>query len=64
MRTIFSFEKLKGRDHSEDLGVKGKIILERNLGIVGWMHVAQYRSQWRTVRILRVPLKAENFLTR
>jgi hypothetical protein len=31
-RTIFSIEKLKGRDQLEDLGVDGKIILEWILG--------------------------------
>jgi hypothetical protein len=28
MRLIFSLENLKGRDHSEDLGVDGKIKLK------------------------------------
>jgi len=28
MHTIFWLENLKGRDHSEDLGVDGRIILE------------------------------------
>jgi hypothetical protein len=32
MHTKFSLENLKGRDHSEDLGVDGKIILEWTLG--------------------------------
>jgi hypothetical protein len=32
MHTEYWFEKLKGRDHSEDLGVDGKIILEWILG--------------------------------
>jgi hypothetical protein len=32
MRTIFWLEKLKGRDHSKDLGVNGRIILEWLLG--------------------------------
>jgi hypothetical protein len=32
MRTRFWFESLKGRDHSEDLGVDGKIILKLILG--------------------------------
>jgi hypothetical protein len=32
MRTTFRLENLKGRDHSEDLGVNGNIILERILG--------------------------------
>jgi hypothetical protein len=32
MHTIFWFENLKGRDHLEDLGMDGKIILEWILG--------------------------------
>jgi hypothetical protein len=32
MRTIFLLENLKGRYHSEDLGVDGKIISECMLG--------------------------------
>jgi hypothetical protein len=30
--TLFSLENLKGRDHSEDLGVDGRIIFEWFLG--------------------------------
>jgi hypothetical protein len=32
MHTIFWFEDMKGREHSEDLGVDGEIILEYILG--------------------------------
>jgi hypothetical protein len=32
MHTTFWSEKLKGRGHSEDLDIHGKIILEWNLG--------------------------------
>jgi hypothetical protein len=32
MHTIFSLENVKARDHSEDLGVYGRIILEWILG--------------------------------
>jgi hypothetical protein len=32
MDTIFWSENLKGRDHSEDLGVDGEIILDWTLG--------------------------------
>jgi hypothetical protein len=35
MHTKFWFVNLKGRDHSEDLGVDGKIILEWILGKIG-----------------------------
>jgi hypothetical protein len=35
MDTILCLETLKGRDHLEDLGVDGKIILERTLGKEG-----------------------------
>jgi hypothetical protein len=35
MRTKFWSENLKGRDHSEDLGIDGKIILEWILGKQG-----------------------------
>jgi hypothetical protein len=32
MHTVFCLENLKGKDHSEDLGIDGKIILECILG--------------------------------
>jgi hypothetical protein len=32
MRTKFWLENLRGRDHLEDLGLDGKIILDRILG--------------------------------
>jgi hypothetical protein len=35
MRTKFWSENLKGRDHSEDMGIDGKIILQRMLGKYG-----------------------------
>jgi len=35
MHTKFWSEDLKGRDHSEDLGVDGKLILVRILGEIG-----------------------------
>jgi hypothetical protein len=35
MHTVFWLENLKGRDHSEDLGVDGRIILEWILGKYG-----------------------------
>jgi hypothetical protein len=71
MHTRFWLEILKGRNHSEELGVDGKIILEWILGkwwnAVDWFHLAHNRGQWRalvnTVMDLRVPEKAENFLS-
>jgi hypothetical protein len=56
-------ENLKGRDHLEDIGVDGKIILEMDLREIGWegvdwIHLVQERDQWRasvsTVMNLRV----------
>jgi hypothetical protein len=48
-------EKPEEKDHSEDLGVDRKIILEWILGI----HLTQDRDQWRTLvnaaMNLRVP---------
>jgi hypothetical protein len=35
MHTTFWLKNLKGKDHSEDLGVGGKIILERIFGKLG-----------------------------
>jgi hypothetical protein len=64
MRKIFWLENLRGREHSEDIGVDGKIILEWMLGkqdgkYVDWMHLVQDRDQWRdcvnTVMNFRVP---------
>jgi hypothetical protein len=55
---------MKGRDHSEDLGVERRKILEwiiRKIGweVVDWIHLAQVRDHWRalvnTVMKLRVP---------
>jgi hypothetical protein len=46
MRAVFWLESVKGRDHLEDLGVDGKIILEwifgkESGGVIDWMHVTQ-----------------------
>jgi hypothetical protein len=52
IRTIFWLEKLNERDHLEDLGVDGKIILEwtdGNTVDVDWIHLAQNRGQWQAV---------------
>jgi hypothetical protein len=72
MHTKFLSENLKGRDHSEDLGVDGKIILEwilRELGWKGvdWIYLAQDRDRWRallnTIINIHFPLKVGDFLT-
>jgi hypothetical protein len=58
---VFWLENLKGRDHSEDLGVDGKIMTEGILGweSMGWIYLAHERDQWcailKTVINLRVP---------
>jgi hypothetical protein len=40
---------LEARDHSEDLGLNGNIILQRILGkqceVVDWIHLAQDKDQ-------------------
>jgi hypothetical protein len=55
---------MKGRDHSEDLGVdwEDNIRMDfREIGseVVDWMHLANYKDQWRAlvnmVMHLRVP---------
>jgi hypothetical protein len=71
MCTKFWSKNLKGRDHSEDSGVDGEMILEWILEKwLGWCeldHVALDRDQWRdlvnTIMNLRVPSKARKFLT-
>jgi len=60
--------KPEGKNHSEDLGVDGEIILEwivgnRGAGGRGLDASALWRALVNTVVNLRVPLKAENFLT-
>jgi hypothetical protein len=56
----FLWGNLKGWEHAEDLGVYGKIILER-IGWEGvdWIHSGKGRDQWRAlvniVMNLRVP---------
>jgi hypothetical protein len=69
MHIIFLSENLKGRDHSEDIGSDGKIMLKWILGEIGWegvdwMHLAQDRDQWQglvnTEMDLWFPRKAGN----
>jgi hypothetical protein len=72
MRNIYKFwaENLKGRNHSEDLGIDGRNIRMDLTGteweVVDWIHLAQDRDQWRAlvnmVMNLQAPKKAGNFL--
>jgi hypothetical protein len=56
-----------GRNHSEDLGVGGRIILNGRYEGAEWIHLAKDRAQWRahlnTAVNLLVSQKAGNFLT-
>jgi len=61
---VIKWENLKERDHAEDLGINGKIVLECILGKYGgkvWpgYTLAHDKDQWRdlvnTVMNLRVP---------
>jgi hypothetical protein len=71
MHTVFWLENLKGRDHSEDLGIDGDNIRMdvREIGWKGvdWLHLDQDRDQWlavmNTIMNVRVPYKAGNFFT-
>jgi hypothetical protein len=49
MRTKFWLETLKGREHSEELGVDGWIMYLKETGfeVVDKIHVAQDRDQWQ-----------------
>jgi len=54
MRIVFWLQNLKRRDHSEHLGIDGRIIWEqilRNYGgeCVDWMHLHHGRDQWRAI---------------
>jgi hypothetical protein len=51
---------MKGRDHSEDLGVDTKVDLKHIwYEVVDWIHLAEDRDKWvvlvNTVLNLRVP---------
>ena len=60
------------RDHLEDPGIDGRIILRwifrKCCGGMDWIDLAQDRDRWRAVvnglMNLRVPLNVGNFLTR
>jgi hypothetical protein len=62
---------LKGREHLEDLGVDGRIILtdlkEAGYQELDWINSARDRKQWRalveTVMNIWILYKAGNFLT-
>jgi hypothetical protein len=43
MHIVFWFENLKGRDHSEDIAVDGKMKLEWILGKWGGMDYVRYQ---------------------
>jgi hypothetical protein len=50
MCTKFWLESLKGKDHLEDLGVDGRMILGHTgivLDGVGWINLAQYKGWWQ-----------------
>jgi hypothetical protein len=55
-------ENVKVRDHSKDISIDGKVILEWILGTgwesVKWVHLTQNKDQWRgfmnTIMCLRV----------
>jgi hypothetical protein len=70
--TEFWWGNLRERDHFEDSGVDGRIILKwifrkLNVGGMDWMGLAQDRDRWRAlvnaVMNLRIPQNAGNFLT-
>jgi hypothetical protein len=58
----FWLESLKGRNHSKDPGIHGRIkmdLREMWFGSVDWIHLAQDRDLWwalvNTVMNLRIP---------
>jgi hypothetical protein len=58
---------VSARNHSEDLGVDGRIILEWILGWQGvdWIHLAKDRDQWRGIEHRDEPsgcIKSREFL--
>jgi hypothetical protein len=71
VHTVFWWGNLKESDDLEEPGVDGRIILkwilEKWHGFMGWIDLAQDRDRWQdvvnAVMNLRVPKKAENFLS-
>jgi hypothetical protein len=71
MHTGFGGGNLREREHLEDPGIDGKIILRSIFrkwdGGMDWIDLAQDRTRWRAlvnaVMILRVPKNAGNSLT-
>ena len=71
MHTGFWWGNLRERDHLEDLGIGGRIIIKRIFkkwdGNVDWISLAQDRGRWlalvNAVMNLLVPQNAGNFFT-
>jgi hypothetical protein len=69
--TGFLWGNLSERDHLEDLGIDGRVILKWIFrkwdGVMDWLELAQDRDSWRAhsnaVMNLRVPQIVRNFLT-
>jgi hypothetical protein len=59
MRRAYKIFNLKGRDHSEDIGVDGTNLREIMWKGMDWVHVFEDRDLWRahmiTVMNLRIP---------
>jgi hypothetical protein len=51
VHTGFRWGNLRERDHLEDLGLDGRMILKWDveLGGIDWIDVAQIRDRWRAV---------------
>ena len=71
VHTGFCWGNVRERDHLQDLGVDGNIILKfivkkRDRGME-WIYLAQYRGRWwvlvSAAKNLRVPRYVEDFLT-
>jgi hypothetical protein len=60
MHTEFWLESLKGRHHSEGLGIDGRIILKwvlKKQGQREWIHLAEDRDQWWALMSMVVNLQ-------